>query len=335
MLPHHDQRTFAGDAACTHLDPQETPVTPNTAPLIQQTPDPALALSDNFRHSGWQRQRAAIFATMQALYLPWPRLQAFASCGSSAWVMRSTTDPELFRVVPDYCHDRFCVPCGGQRQATIRRNLDVHLGREPHRFLTLTIRHAQEPLETLVHRLYVAFRYLRHRRAWKQRVKGGVAFLEITFNPETRSWNPHLHCMLEGSYFDLQDLSRLWLAATGDSQNVKIKLIRNRPAIINYVTKYATKPLPPSVVSDPDALAEAIQALRSRRMIVTFGTWHRWKLLADPKDEGWTVFAHLNALRLYAIADDVLCENILAMVNSADPRTGEFYVHVETSEPDT
>lgn len=330
----HGIRSFAGDAAFTHLEYQETPVAPETSPLAEETSPTPLAPVDNFRHSGWKHARLAIFRAMQELQLPYERLSAFAECGTDCWLMRSTTDPEHFKTVPDHCHDRFCVPCGGQRQATIRRNLDHLLKHEPHRFLTLTIRHDRESLPVLLARLYKAFRLLRQRTLWKERVRGGVAFLELTYNSERGDWNPHLHCMLEGLYIDLQDLVQLWLACTGDSRNVKIKLVSDRHVVTNYITKYTTKPLPASIVEDPDALKEAIRALIGKRMIVTFGTWRNWKLLDDPADKGWEFFAHLRAVRSYSIPDDLLCENILAMVDSADPRTGEFYVHVEVPDPD-
>ena len=271
---------------------------------------------------------------MVDLRLPHGRVEAFCECGSDFWIMRSTVDRELFRVVPDHCHDRLCVPCGGQRQSIIRRNLARSVPEIPHRFLTLTVRHDQEPLLILLDRLYRAFRLLRHRRFWRDRVQGGVAFLELTYDPQRQSWNPHLHCMLQGGYLELRALSAMWLACTGDSHNVKIKLIRQTRVVIEYITKYATKPLPASIVSDHARLCEAIGALTARRMVITFGSWKRWNLLDDPHDKGWELFAHLAAVKRGWRDDDVLCENILAMLPTANPQTGEFVVHVDGVEPD-
>jgi len=265
--------------------------------------------------------------------LPPARIHAFANCGTSHWIMRHKDDPDRFKIVPDHCHDRFCVPCGGSRQAVIRRNLHVHLRNQPHRFLTLTIRHHDETLATLLLKLYRGFRRLRQRTLWRERVRGGVAFLELTYAPDRNSWHPHLHCMLDGDYIDLQDLSRAWLAATGDSKSVKIQYIRDPATVTRYITKYATKPLPASVLRHHAALVEAIHALNARRTVITFGSWRNWRLLSDPEDHGWQLFDHINAVRIRAHYDDPLAMNILAMICTADPHTGEFYVHVQSDHP--
>lgn len=327
------QYALAAWAPPTHLAPQETPVETEGAEPLPTSLRLPLTLTDTFRHSGWRADRQRIFDALQRNRSPWRRLQAFAECGSSCWILHSTAQTDLYRVVPDYCHDRFCVPCGGSRRATIRRNLEANLSRQPHRMLTLTVRSADEPLAELVRRLYTAFRRLRQRALWKERVRGGVAFLEITYNPDRRSWHPHLHAILEGGYIDLQLLIREWLSCTGDSHNVKINRIRSRTETILYVTKYATKPLPSVVIHQPDALDEAIRMLHARRTVLCLGTWRHWKLLSNPEDEGWELYEHLNAVRFDAANGNPLAENILAMLTSADPATGEFIVHVEAPEP--
>lgn len=318
----------------THLDAQETAVQPNDAPPSPEAARDADGPVDHFRHSGWKADRQRIYDAMVRTCVSPGRIGSFCRCGTEAWILRNRDDPELFRVVPDHCHDRFCVPCGGQRQAVIRRNLDTKLTDKPHRFLTLTIRSETEPLVVLIRRLYAGFRRLRNRRMWKDRVTGGVAFLEVTYNTARTSWHPHLHAVLEGKYIDLQVLIREWLSCTGDSRSVKIKLIRSKYGTINYITKYATKPLPSAVVGWPAALDEALQVLRSRRTILCFGSWRRWRLLDNPADEGWQLYAHLNTVTLQAELDDPLALNILAMLSTADPASGNFYVHCEAPEPD-
>ena len=309
------------------LDPLESPATQQTAPATWEPTAPPLALTDTFRHSSWRRNRQKTFDAMLRIGFGHSRLTAFADCGSGFWILRHKEDLSRFRAVPDHCHDRFCVPCNGQRQAIIRRNLDHYLANRPHRFLTLTLRHHNQPLDYLLTRLYKCFKRLRGRRFWQERVRGGAAFLEITHNEQTHGWHPHLHCMLDGLYLDLGILRKLWLAVTGDSDQVKINLIRTRSEVINYVTKYSTKPIPATVLQSPDTLDEALRALRSRRTIVTFGTWRNWRLTDDPRELDWSCFEHINAIRGNADNGDVLCQNILAMMPTADPHTGEFVVH--------
>lgn len=308
------------------LDTVESPACRQTASATERTVDCRPTLTDNFRHSGWRHNRERTYAAMLRVDFSHARLAAFAGCGSGLWVLRHKEDLQRFRVVADHCHDRFCVPCCGQRQAIIRRNLDHYLPNRPHRFLTLTLRHQDEPLDYLLTRLYKCFKKLRGRRFWKDRVRGGAAFLEITYNAETHGWHPHLHCMLDGLYLDLGILRKLWLAITGDSHQVKINLIRTRREVVSYVTKYATKPVPPSVVQSDGALDEALKALRHRRTILTFGTWRNWKLTDDPQELDWTSYGHLDAIRYRATDGDLLCQNILDMMKTADPHTGEFMV---------
>ena len=310
----------------THLDPPETPVEAEPSSPSTVDPDGDNALCDNFRHSGWRHARQAIFHAFQELNLPPARSQAFRLCGSSWWVQRHREDRQRYRIVPDHCHDRFCIPCAHSRQRVIRNNAYRLIRDHEHRFLTLTIRNPGQDLNTLLNRLYTAFRKLRQRSIWRNRVYGGAAFCEVTYNAERDSWNPHLHCILDGRYIDRPDLSRAWLAVTGDSFNVHIRLIRTKHAVCDYVTKYATKPLPHNAVSCPAPLREAILAFRRRRLIVTFGTWRHFKLLDNPADADWEQIDHFNGVSFRAASGDEYCRNILSMMHTADPFSGEFYV---------
>jgi len=320
-------------APVAHLDPPETPAQPKRAPSTWDAYDTPPPLIETFRHSGWATNRRLTHDAMIRCRLPLHRIKAFSNCGTATWILRHKDDHTLFRAVSDHCHDRFCVPCASSRQAVIRRNLDHYLPLRPHRFLTLTIRNTDQPLAPLITRLYKAFSRLRARRFWRDRVRGGAAFLEVTYNTDRATWNPHLHCMLDGKYMDLQQLSKTWLAVTGDSQNVKIALIRDPRHVTNYITKYATKPLPPNVTRDPAALDECLTALARRRTILTFGTWKRWRLLDDPRDLDWICVAHVDELHHRATLDDPEAINILAMLHTADPHTGEFIVHTDPDPP--
>jgi hypothetical protein len=317
-----------------HLDPVEIPVYPDPCSTREGTFDPETELIDNFRHSGWKTRRAAILRALHDTAARVARLGSFATCGSVYWVLRNKHDLETFKVVTAKCHDRLCTPCAVDRQTVIRRNIAARVLDQPHRFLTLTIRHTSEPLQVLINRLVTAFRKLRQRRLWRDRVNGGASFLEITYNPATNHWNPHLHCILEGRYIPRPALTELWLAITGDSRNVHISLIRTRKGTIDYVTKYATKPLPPTVFQRPLALREAVQALSNRRLVLTFGRWRHWRLLADPDDGDWEEFASVDALRLRAGDDDQLASRILAMIHTADPETGLFHVDLDLPPPE-
>lgn len=318
----------------TPLDPVETVVDPSCSPLGPEDAPIRLRPVETFRHSGWKADRERVYDALLAVNTSYSRRESFRVCGSGHWVLRRTDDRTAFRVVPDHCHDRFCVPCGGQRQAVIRANLARRLQDHPHRFLTLTVRSNGEPLSDLIKHLYDSFRRLRARAFWKRHVTGGCAFLELTYSEQRRSWHPHLHAMLEGRYVDLQDLKRTWLGVTGDSHAIHIRIVRRKPDVVNYITKYATKPLPPEVLRRPDCLEEAIQTLQGTRMVLCFGTWRNWKLLEDVAEVGWELFGHLNSVKCQALDGNTLCQNILDMMPTADPDTGEFTVIDDGPAPD-
>lgn len=317
-----------------HLDPVEIPVGRDTCFAGADPIDAETGLADNFRHSCWRARRAKVLRAMHNAGTRPARQRAFARCGSDHWIMQHNDDHQRFKVIAAHCHDRFCTPCAVDRQALIRRNISGRLRDQPHRLLTLTIRHADEGLTVLLNRLLRAFRLLRQRSLWRQRVTGGASFVEITYNPATTQWNPHLHCLLEGRYIPRPELSQLWLAITGDSQNVHIELIRTRRAAIDYVTKYATKPLPSSVFADDDALTEVVDALSKRRLVLCFGTWRNWRLLTDRDTTDWHLYGALSELHHKAASNHWDARCILDMLLTADPATGEFFVDLDNPEPE-
>lgn len=208
------------------------------------------------------------------------------------WLFRHKTNPRLWKIVPSHCHDRLCTPCQASRSATICQNLAKHLQDHPHRLLTLTIRSNDDPLTDQLNRLLRAFRRLRRDKLWTARVTGGLAFVEITWNPETTQWHPHLHAILDGAYIPKPDLNAAWLAATGDSNITHITLVRSPRAVSRYVTKYATKAYQHAITADDDALDELVLAVKSRRTVIPFGAWRRWRLLTDDKDKDWRLVCH-------------------------------------------
>lgn len=256
------------------------------------------------------------------------RQDNFAACGVGYWVLQSRTDTNTFKVVPDFCHDRFCEPCAAARSRTIANNVARLLPDRPLRLLTLTIRSTPDPLGVCVDRLLKSFRRLRGRVFWKDRVRGGASFLEFTRNPATGYWHPHLHVLLDSVFIPVAALRDQWLQVTGDSYVLDISLIRSKARATAYIAKYATKCLTPDLTADPDALVEVIKDLRGRKLVQAFGTWSRWKLLAQPPDPNWTLFAHANAVPFNNYGSEHLREFLESLIRQAavehQPVTGVF-----------
>jgi hypothetical protein len=294
--PSDSPSTLPAPAFLTPVHPRETTVAPETA----LAPRPEDCGAYDFRHAGWHFYRTLTYSALQILasraIVPLSRVQRFTDCGRTAWILRHTQDPNLFRIALDCCHDRFCVPCSQSRAQVVAENLSRKLGHTPHRLLTLTLRSTNDPLNSQLDRLLKSFKRLRSRTFWRERCDGGAALLELTRNTDTKLWHPHLHVIMQGSFIPHAALKAIWLDITGDSSILDIRLIRHRDHVIKYVSKYATKPASPAVLRDPDALSECIQALAGRKTIFAFGSWARWKLL-DPHDSGeWQLYCHANAL---------------------------------------
>lgn len=335
MLPGTPITTDLDDDASTRLEQHES--TPHQDPrslLFQGHGDPD-ELAETFRHASWHQRRLRVARALARANASLRRRGAFASCGCQAWILRDATNPHNYKAIPDFCHDRWCVPCANGRAARVTANLLDHLQNRHVRFITLTLKASPDTLRARIDRLLSAFGKLRRRASWKDRVTGGAGFLEITRGREGGHWHPHLHLIVEGRYFPKQLLVDTWLELTGDSYVVDIKLIREPAIVARYVTKYASKPLDSKLLKEHAALVEAIDSLRGRKLLYAFGTWARWQLLAKPTLEGWILYGHVNELLYRSLMGDEVAHMILLVLqHSDDAFTGEiFTVDLDADPP--
>jgi hypothetical protein len=86
-----------------------------------------------------------------------------------------------------------------------------------------------------------AFGRLRATATWKALAGRGVYTFEVTRNPVTRAWHPHLHVLVNAAYIPHDWLSKTWLRITKDSSVVFIK--KATPGHAAYLAKYIGKPL--------------------------------------------------------------------------------------------
>lgn len=314
------------------LDPLESPLAHASNSASSPAPPWPPPLAHNFRHSSWSHDRERIWQALHNVDARIARLNRFAACGRHFMVLQHRTEPGRFKRIYEHCRDRFCVPCGRERRATIQANCAKALRDPPYRFASFTLRNTDGPLAPKIDRLHHAFRQLRRTSLWQGHVTGGCAFLEIKRGRFSGHWHPHLHCILAGTYIDQGDLSREWHAITGDSKIVDIRLVRDAGRVAEYVSKYSTKPLPASIIRSPQDLEEAARALHHRRLLITFGTWRNLRLTTPPDDTAWTLFATECELHYKASLDDPLARNVLSMLNTADSQTGEFFVELDPDQ---
>lgn len=257
-----------------------------------------------FRHSGWATRRAQIWNGMCRTGTSNRRKEAFANCGSGLWLQKSEDGQEL-HLSCNKCHDRWCIPCQNDRAALIREKVCRHMAERTTRFLTLTLRHSDTPLRDQIARLYRSFSNLRRRESWKAHVTGGCAFFEAKIAESDGLWHPHLHVILEGSWWDIKEICREWHCVTGDSSIAWIKPSDGTERMAHYLTKYVTKPADSSVYALPDKLDELIISLKGVRLALPFGAWRHLNIMEKPeRDTKWISIASVEKLQLDAASGD-------------------------------
>lgn len=318
--PQLDDDAILGEADPL-LDPDEIPHHPPDSNLTAPDTLPE-GWSLSFRHSGWASIRERVYAGMRLAGLSPARLNRFAHCGTHAWVEARRLNPirppagqpdpfAAARIRSNCCRDRFCIPCAAARARTLARQLIALLKGQPARFITFTRRSDDSPLADQIDALYDAYRLLRKTRLWSRSVDAAAAMLEVTRNKATGRWHPHLHVLASGRFIPHAELRRAWTRCSGGSFIVDIRLIRDHARAAAYVSKYVSKPMVASYASTPTAIAEALAALRHRRMILLTGDWARLTEEDEVPDGLWENVGRLEDLVDAANEGDADALNVL------------------------
>jgi hypothetical protein len=172
--------------------------------------------------------------------------------------------------VPVSCGNRFCAVCSYQRKKRVIRKVNALLAYVSPpagytvKFITLTIPNQAE-LRPMAYDLIRSFRRLRQRSFWRNRVRGGAYFIQVTGRPG--NWHAHLHILSESRYFPVRRLSALW-SKVSPGKIVHIKNVPLKQAVA-YVTAYVAD----TELSGSDA-SSAGRELRGLRLFQPFGNWH-------------------------------------------------------------
>lgn len=191
------------------------------------------------------------------------------------------------------CKRKWCPCCvrhlAGQRSAELQ--FIVERMQWP-LFVTLTMRNVEDLSSGGVRHLRRAFGKLRHRRFWKDRVKGGIANVEVT--NIGNGWHPHLHCVIDCRWLAIEtkpprardsqaekqaafksaaaELERHWAKCLKqETASVKVKRAF-RGTITKEVVKYSVKSS--DLIECAGSVGDVIRALESTRLMTTFGKCH-------------------------------------------------------------
>lgn len=143
------------------------------------------------------------------------------------------------------------------------------VGRTGLRYVVLAERNVKN-LKEGVADLWKSWTSLRRSKRWKGKVKGCIVALEVTYNREEGTWHPHLNVLMEGEYFPFEELNQAWIKASeGRGQTSFIRAADEGTVreLIKYVTKVS------DLLEEPRALDEFLSAVKSARLIRTYGTF--------------------------------------------------------------
>lgn len=269
-----------------------------------------------FRHETWSTDRQRILAVLDGPEFSSERFFRFANCGAQSIVFVDPANPDRYKVGCNRCHDRFCLPCSQDRARLIGANLRDQMPDGPIRFVTLTLKHSDAPLAEQLDRLYESFARLRQRAFWKRSVSGGAAFTEVKISRTDGRWHPHLHVMCQGKYLPQNLLADAWFEVTGDSSIVDVRMAKSAEAVTRYLASYVTKGWSNAIYHHPEKLREIMLAMKGRKLVRTFGTWSKLRLLEPPPDGDWQPVATLHELIERARAGEAEARRILTVLHA-------------------
>ena len=151
-------------------------------------------------------------------------------------------DSGEFIVSQKTCKHRLCPKCSATKSARLADDARQIVEKmDSPKFITLTILSTDAPLEERLKHLRDSFSRLRRSTLWKRHFSKGISVVEVTHNPKTDQWHPHLHMIVQGDYCPAHLLKAAWQKASVDSFIVDIQAVPSRSSAIKYIAKYAAK----------------------------------------------------------------------------------------------
>lgn len=283
-----------------------------------------------FRHTHWTARRKKVIAALARSGQSDHRIERFCHCGAGCHVQYSKS-AERYRVSAEFCHDRHCEPCGRSKANLIAKNLERRLTEKAegrYRFVTLTLRHCDEPLEKQLAHLLASFRRLRASKFWRQNQRGGCAVIEVKWRPQSRRWHPHMHVIAEGGYIDQYALSAAWSIASNGSTIVDVRALKSGRDAAWYTAKYLGKGTNVETWEDPDVAREWIIATKGLRICGTYGSWRGYKILQKPdKLDDWIDLGSLDKIIADAKAGAKTSQLWLTKIRHGDYTADYFMLH--------
>lgn len=254
-------------------------------------------------------------------------LMSFWKCRTKAWVY-CYPETGLIKTVSNSCRGRWCPMCAEARVGIVAYNCYEFLGRQKAvRFLTLTMKHSDLPLNEQIRRVKKCFIRLSRRVFWKKYVTGSVVFLHLKENDEKTQYHVHLHIFITGSYVPQEQLVAEWLKVTGDSIIVHVQAAHSEKELgttIKDYARYAGCPTNLRKISKEHRL-EVVHAFQGTRTCWTTGVCRTVSLSPLKYKEGdskGVLLGRLYAIKKSAGAGDLNALEILFVRDKPIPFEG-------------
>jgi len=217
------------------------------------------------------------------------RAQVLRACRSIAWFVRHDLTGEV-QVASSSCKLRWCPVCARSHRNFIACQVKPWLDESDHpKFITLTLKHSNAPLDHQLTHLYKYFRELRRRKDFRNAVTGGIWFFHIKRSKDDGLWHPHLHCLVTGLYIPKSRLRRLWVEVTCGSFIVGIRSVQETEKAASESARYAAAPASLAGMCLADRV-ELVECLHGKRICGTWGTGRQVSLRPEPLEDPhrWT-----------------------------------------------
>lgn len=191
------------------------------------------------------------------------------------------------------CESKICPECGQKKMnKLIAQNIDfLNLlptnprGKKRATLLTLTIKNVpdSEYGRDSYNKLADCWREFKEHPQIKPKLRGGLYAIETKRPPEDyvyrsgvkvapgRSWNLHIHALVDADYLHWRVVRGIWKKITGHSHNVDLRAVRASVPALCECLKYAVKP--PNL-GDAKSYLRYLRVTKNLRLYNTFGTFH-------------------------------------------------------------
>jgi plasmid rolling circle replication initiator protein Rep len=245
----------------------------------------------------WERVKENKSKMIQALVTIGKEKEAIKidNCTNVIGVRKCTQHDHTIIIRTHACKQRFCPTCSRLRYINAQNKLNEVLDNIKHPyFLTLTVPNVKKLTKQVYRDLRKSFRKLVKECDF---ISGGVYSIETTYNEETETWHPHIHCIIDGlepggyneDFIQVQNNFRevvrsKWLRETGGHQ-IQWRYIShtNKHKVIAETLKYVAKF--DYLMGSPELLKEFLDVTKGMRLLQTFGTFYNYKLELDEISE--------------------------------------------------